>query len=419
MKESAVLKDSIRNFSKKKSGGEILTEVRKGSAEAKREDVQHINKSVSGALAYMQAAQAGGNKEVEQDEFSAEKKSDLNNKGRDADAVSPDLAKTIKSVDSAFHSQAKPHKKKGVFSQIRDHISAEDAFSDKEREAMREQQKDIVEKSSLESAWKGFQRKKREVQEQGFAVRDVRSYSASADTKPPKVSTLKQFLLIGVIVVLVGSLISSVVLIAMQALDTPGSIPVEPKSVRDVIGSERKVFVDVSATPDTWPNISKRGSDRNVVNKFVPYEMQEGKSVQVDLDEFNINFIMRIPPGLRETFGDYYFVGNYVDANTVYGIFIVSVKNYSDALVWMLNWEKNAINSFISVFPGIFNRSNPENTSVTSKIVDNKDVRILQNPLSDTPLLYYFFNRSFLVFVVGGEDVVSIINDRIISANAQ
>ena len=30
---------------------------------------------------------------------------------------------------------------------------------------------------------------------------------------------------------------------------------------------------------------------------------------------------------------------------------MLSVKNYGDALVWMLNWENDAINAFAGVFP--------------------------------------------------------------------
>ena len=85
----------------------------------------------------------------------------------------------------------------------------------------------------------------------------------------------------------------------------------------------------------------------------------------------------------------------------------------------MLNWEKNALNAFSSVFPNTIQSANTENTSVETRLIDNKEVRILKNPKSEYRLMYYFFNRSILVFIVGNEEAIVEINNRIRSANAQ
>ena len=237
----------------------------------------------------------------------------------------------------------------------------------------------------------------------------------------PGSSARKQNILtVGIVFFILSGLIFTVVFIATRPINTSGFAPFEElKSVQDVIGSENKMFVNMSATPDEWPSIVQRGDVPNIVNKFVPYEIHDGDNVQINLDDFDRAFIMRIPSGLRDALGDYYFVGNHVTQTDVNGIFIVSVKNYGNALVWMLKWEKNAINSFISVFPDFFRRANPENTLVESRVIDNKDVRVLKNPLSEDSLMYYFFNRSILVFIAGSENAIPVINNRIRSANAR
>ena len=425
VKESAVLKDSYRNFKKKKEKrGEILTETKTGVVGVQGADLQQVSTTVSGALAYMQSAAADdGAKGRETDSTSpqGQDKTPGNAPPKKSAAVKQDISSEVPDMQP----QSDLGKKKGVFSEIRGRALPEDTFSEDERASMKKEEEDIVEKESIDSAWKDFQRKKQELKDKGAVVRDVRSYTATSAGSTPSAAAhrLKQWGLVGFVILLIGSLLFIISSIALRPSEIPSEAPSEPsnelQAVRDVISSEDREFVDVSATPNTWPAIVERGDESGAVTKFVPYEIREGRSVQIGLDDLNLNFIMRIPPGLRETLGDYYFVGKHTDETTANGILIVSVKDYGDALVWMLNWEKNAINSFISVFPDTFNRSNSENTSVTSTIIDNKDVRILRNPLSSTPLMYYFFNRSVLVFVTGSERTIPIINDRIRAANAQ
>ena len=85
----------------------------------------------------------------------------------------------------------------------------------------------------------------------------------------------------------------------------------------------------------------------------------------------------------------------------------------------MLNWEKYAINGLVNLFPNTLKTTNPENTTVEKKVIDNQDVRILKNQLSETAVSYYFFNRSVLVIIVGDEGIIPQINKRIIAANAR
>lgn len=386
MKESVVLRDRYKNFSEKQKGDGPLENVVMKAA-----DERAVTNSISGALAYMHSAQAGKVR-----------------KEAGGDGGPP------------VQNQPALKKRSGLFSGVR-RKNPEDTFTKEERQSLQDQQKDIVEKESIEGAWKDFQRRKKGLEQKGFNARDVRSYTTSAELSPHSSARKQSVAIVVVVIILLVGLVSSVIYIATQSTETPGgTISFEElQSVPDVINSENRVFVNMSASPDRWPIISKQGDVRNIVNKFVPYEISDQENMQITLDEFSQAFIMRIPPGLRSSWGDYYFVGNYVSQGDVNGIFIVSVKNYSDALIWMLKWEKNVINSFVSVFPTFFRQSNPENTSVESRIIDNKDVRVLRNPLSEKAFMYYFFNRSILVFTAGDEDIIPFINNRIRSANAR
>ena len=428
MKESVVLQDEHTNILREqaeKKVGKIKGGGKEGSDPAESVDRQRVTKSVSGALAYMQSVQPGD--EPSQAEGDALENADkdegpvLEKKDANADKNTSLPEAQIPAITPPLPEETAddvplPEKKQGLFARMRGRARPEDVFTEEDRRTMQEKQNEIIEKESIEDAWQDFQKKKERLQEQGLKMRDVRSFDAPTAVGA---STNKQsiFSIIFVFIFLSG-LIFGVVFIATRPNKISNAIPLEElKSVPDVIGSENKVFVDMSATPDEWPSITKRGDISDVVSKYVPYENRNTKSVQIDLDEFSRNFIMRIPPGLRSTLGDYYFVGNYVTQTDVNGIFIVSVENYNDALIWMLKWEKNAINSLISVFPTLFQRSNPENVSAEIQIIDNKDVRILKNSFSDNDLMYYFFNRSVLVFIAGDKKIIPIINARIRSAN--
>ena len=76
---------------------------------------------------------------------------------------------------------------------------------------------------------------------------------------------------------------------------------------------------------------------------------------------------LRLPTGLQNAFGDYYFVGKYLTEDDVYGIFIASVEKYGDAFVWMRSWEKDVANALSSVFPGFLRQSKTQNNAIESR----------------------------------------------------
>ena len=284
---------------------------------------------------------------------------------------------------------------------------------------MKKQQEEIVEKASMRDAWSDFLEKKERVREQGLQARDIRSYGI----KEPKVRVFKKrgIVAIACIFLILACLVVIIASIAIRPVEMPGLVtPEDLNPAPDIVGSEQRVPVDMVSSPDDWDSITRSRGSQNSMTQFIPYTMSGAEPEQVTLREFTSLFSMDIPDSLFTSLHDYYFIGNYTTDSFVNGVFMLSVRNYGDALVWMLNWENNAINSFAGVFPdGRFRTSKPGTTSVTPKIIDNKDVRILENSESPGQLLYYFYNRSLLVFIAGEEEVVGIINNRIRSTNAR
>ena len=288
---------------------------------------------------------------------------------------------------------------------------------------MQQKQEEVVEKQSIQDAWKDFKQKKKKLQEMGVQARDVRSYAATADESMPNKPLQRQNMLLFIIVFfLLGGVIFAVIFLATSPTEEP---PVKINntstlSVSDVLNSEKQVFIDASnkeTLPNEWQFITEKGEGQDIVTKYVPYTLVHEKELQISFQEFSRLFKLRLPVGLQNAFGNYYFVGNYLTESNVYGIFIASVEKYGDAFVWMRSWEKDAANALSSVFPDFFRKSKTQNNTIESRIIDNQDVRVIQNPANEKDLLYYFPSRSVLVFIAGDESIIPLINARIRAAN--
>ena len=329
------------------------------------------------------------------------------------------VSTTKESLDSVqpTSSQDDAPKKTTILDRARGRKRPGDVFTKEERVSMEKRQREIVEKEEMRNKWRDFHVKKEKLREQGFRARDVRSYGT---TQPERRVLRKQGIAAIILVILIlSALVSTIAFVVVRPVDEPGVIdPKDIAPVKDVVTNEQRVLIDVVSSSKDWNSIMRSRADHYTLTQFIPYTQVEQDNVQITFKEFSEFFALNMPDTLFNTFGEYYFVGNYITPSQVNGVFILAVENYGDALVWMLNWEKNAINAFSQVFPDALTQSQPGTTSTVSRAIDNKDVRILSNPESRDQLLYYFFNRSLLVFIVGEEDAVVKINHRIRSANA-
>ncbi len=398
MKESVILKNKKRDFDSTSASG------KKGQV-ANEQTVRknHVADSITGAADYMRGISSG-----------------IPNDQKESASMptnTPPLPPAEKSPPNAGTPEP-PRSRFGFLRRLRGKQKDADMFSDEEREKMKKQQEEIVHRESMRDAWKEFRVKKEVLREQGMRARDIRSYGI----EQPKNRTLQKqnIFTIGVILVILAGLIVIIISIATRPSEVPGYIPPSSLEARkDAVNSERRVLVNLSSSPEDWGKITRGQGGQHIISQFVPYETRENENVHLTLSQFSDFFVMNLPVGLLNTLDGYYFVGNYTTETAVHGVMILSIKNYEDAFVWMLNWEKNLINTFSKVFPNTVLPSHPESVSVGEKVVDNKEVRIVTNQENDRRLLYYFFNRSLLVIIVGSEEVVRRINSRIQSANNQ
>lgn len=336
----------------------------------------------------------------------------------DLDAEAAETEPTVSFPDESEDTRIEEEKeeKEGFLKRLK-REKKEEALTEKRRKALQKKQEEIVEKESIRNAWKDYTEKKESLRQSGLDARDVRSY----DTAPAENTTVRKQNVTAIVFVIAILIFMTFIVVSVSfggEDQEPIAVASEEKRLSsDVILSDDVAFVDILSSPEEWDDITRSRSRNDTVTKYVPYVAQGSGRTQVGLTQFFQLFDITIPSGLHSAFDRYYFVGNYTNGNKAYGIFIVSVRNYNDATLWMLNWEKHAINAFSNVFPGILSPSNPENVTFTPAVISNKDVRILKNQNSENTLLYYFFNRSVLVFIAGDQDAVKQINGHIRTAN--
>ena len=428
MKESAVLRDKYKNFTQKKQKKQInATEPDSGTtANEQSVDQKNITRTLSGAAAYMQSVH---NKTAKEKEVSPANltpdtaKPSLEQSPKQAEPASSAVAADGRAEQPVQEQEKQKKEKKGIFARMRGWERPEDTFTQEEREAMQQKQQESVEKETIKDAWKNFKKKKKKLQEMGLRARDVRSYAVTPDGKIPNKPLQRQnMLLLAIIFFLLAGLIFFVLFLALTPAEESNidNTIIDTLPVPDILNSENQVSVNTTeetVPSDAWRSITEQGDEQDVVTKYIPYKVINEREPQISFQEFSRLFRLRFPPDLQKTFDNYYFVGKYETQGTTNSILIISVKKYGDAFVWMRNWEKNTINAFSTVFPDVFRQVNINNVTTESRVIDNQDVRVIQHPSIQKEILYYFFSRAVLVFVVGDASVIPLINARIRAAN--
>ena len=402
MKESAVLRDKYNNFTKKKQKS---SKGAPDDPETQSINRESVNRTLSGAATYIQSVH-----------------NDATNKQNPPTTQPKPPTQDTKIKNTLKESNDKDVGKEGVFARVRGKVPSKSVLSKEKRKSLQHKQQEVIEKESIQNAWKDFKQKKKKLREAGLEARDVRSYTASNEPIPNKPLQKQNILLLIIVFFLLAGLIFFVIIIATSPAEKPviNSNTTNISSVSDVLNSEKKILVNISdskTTPDAWKSITKKDGEQDTITKYVPYKLIGEKESQINFQEFSRAFNIHFPPGLQNAFGNYYFVGKYLTQEKANGIFIASVKKHGNAFVWTHSWEKSMINSFISVFPGFFQKSSMRNVSVTSRIIDNQDVRVIQNTLSKEKMSYYFLGDSILVIIAGDESIIPLINARIRSAN--
>ena len=426
MKESAVLRDRYKNFTQRKQNKQISTTKLGVTTDEQSVGQENITRTLSGATAYMQSVH---NKTAEEKKASPAPSipnttpPSQEQPPKQPEPTTPTAAPNERTEQPAEEPEKQKKEKKGIFARMRGRELPETVFTEEERGMMRQKQQESIEKEEIKGAWKNFKKKKKKLQEMGLRARDVRSYAVTPDKSiPNKIPQRQNILLFAIIFFLLAGLVFFILFLALTPAEEPvtDNTTADVLPVPDILNSENQVFVNTTEAtipPDTWRSITEQGGKQDTVTKYVPYEVINEKESQISLQDFSDSFRLRFPSGLQNTFDSYYFVGKHETQDSANGILIISVKKYGDAFVWMRNWEKNAINAFSTVFPSVFRQVNVNNVITESRIIDNQDVRVIRHPSYQKEVLYYFFGRSILVFVVGDTSVIPLINERIRATN--
>ena len=167
MKDSVVLQDRYENFSKKEQGQEEKHPI---AEKADAADERHVSQSVSGALAYMKSVQTEADKgegaALKQPEVGTETVPEVSiptpNEAVSREGSLSDQARTTASSSPVGTADGSaPDKRGGLFGKMFGRARPEDVFTEDERRDLQGRQEKILEKESIESAWKDFQKRKR------------------------------------------------------------------------------------------------------------------------------------------------------------------------------------------------------------------------------------------------------------------
>ncbi|MCY4577082.1 MAG: hypothetical protein OXB96_01445 [Candidatus Kaiserbacteria bacterium] len=428
MKESAILRDKYRNVTQ---GKQVPgASVAKPGADGTADEQEDMMRTLSNATEYMRSAQGNTVEQEKAPSQQESKKTDVppKEKSKQPNLTTPTTSPEEKAGESTGRQEPEEQmkEKEGIFARVLGRAPSKNILTQEQREELRQKQQESIEKEEVKNAWKNFKQKRKKLREMGMRARDVRSYAASPDGEsiPNKPLQRQNMLLLAIVFFLLAGLLFSVIFLALNPTEEPtinNAITTGASPTADVLSSENQVSIEVTGAatlPDAWQSITEKDGGQDTVTKYVPYITQGEEKSQLSFEDFSRSFGPRFPPGLQNAFSDYYFVGKYLGEREASGIFIASVKRYGDAFVWMRNWEKNAINALSPIFPGMFRQSNINNVTIESRVIDNQDVRVIRNTLSQNEILYYFFGRSILVFIAGEESTIPLINARIRSANA-
>ena len=294
-----------------------------------------------------------------------------------------------------------------------------------QKEQLKIKEEESVAREEAKNTWKEFEARKEELREKGSQIRDLRNFSGLTDNASKDYSHLKQGFLIFLIILglLVGfGIIIYTIFFSPKSISEENLARVTSGSVgvKDVIIPTSNVFVDLGNSAENW-NRRVTTNQYDGIIKFTPYTTINGNNGQLTLEEFFNSRKINLPQRLLTSFGNYYMLGKYKNnADDIeQKILIVSIRNYSDSYTLLVNQEVELFREFTKLYPNGLVDTTANNIDVQNLLIDNKEVRIVSNILNRKErLIFYFFNRNLLVFVVGNEKSVSRINEEIRKAGS-
>ena len=300
---------------------------------------------------------------------------------------------------------------------IREKELTEDPKTDEDK------QKEIVEKKQTSESWKEFQLQKERFKEKGLMARDLRKMSNERAIQYPKRDprfiigvSVTIFLLVAAASILFTNIFlkERAEEVVVEGIEN-GTETIEQPTVTDIFIPDKTVYIDVTEGFDTWVTTIEAENRIGVITKFTPYEESlSGTSSQIPLQDIFIDLGFRVPRRLISSISGYYLIAKHKGVEDDTYILVISNSSYSDALTGMNAWQQTMVQDLGALFP---NTPNVERDIVSGHVFktetrDNRSIRILDYE-GETSLLYYFFNPSNVIIIVGDEELIPEINDRI------
>ena len=294
--------------------------------------------------------------------------------------------------------------------------SKDNANEKNENENYKRLQEEIVAKNELIKSQRELDAKKEKIREMAGDLKTKKDFKTSVkDTY-----LVKNILLTFVAVCVLIAFIFIIYILLIRENSSQVVIPEEQATEeKDVIIFENKRLFNIDEEDAVWRQTFEAAKENNTLTKFIPFSVQGERNLQVEKNELFSRFDVLLPSGFVVLLNNYYFLGEYKSESDSIGVFISTIENQGDALVWLLKFGNLIPKAFLDLFPTLLNPTNENRLSSTPKVIDNKEIYVLENKDDNVKVLYYFFNREILVILVGdGEEIITEINRRIRLANS-
>ena len=309
-----------------------------------------------------------------------------------------------------------PVKKSGFFSSL---LKPKKELSFEQKELLKQEEEKIKKREGFKKVWKDFEEKKDTLKEEGAKIRNARQYGQPIIQN--NILLRQNFTAIIIIIILIGGFATILFTVIRQQTTTPAIQSISTENLyetNDIIQSENSVFIDISTNKLLWEEGIVKEKD-SLFTKFVPYLVKDNATQQASIEELFNSRDINLPQQFFNAFNTYYLIGSYTDKIQTNYVLILSVKNYSTAVTTLFNLEELLTPELIKLFPGVFAEPTTSSSVIfRGELIDNKSTKIFTDVKNlSHELLYYFFNRNYVVFIFGSTDSVRSINGFIRSTN--
>ena len=265
----------------------------------------------------------------------------------------------------------------------------------------------IVKSAVLDKAWKDFSNRRKQWEEKGIKARDLRGIGTDnindRRTKRIIFLSLTGLFLIGGLLV-VGSYF------IFAKVKTPQTK--SPPIVITQFNSEKISYVNITDTLSELKNILSSKQKIGVLTEIVPYKVVNSQNIPANIKQLLIDLEFSAPTSLLKSLSGEYFIGSLPSESKDSYAIVLYIKDYTSALVGAKAWEKILFEDIRKIFPTSYqgDLSDTENIDFYSSIVNNQNVKILEDASGEVLLIYGIVNSKALIISTDDTTFIDILN---------